>query len=77
MATNRVTFAAPTALMSMTKATLADLVWELAAHAASSVDDFEDRCRVIVERTAFVHAPRADVRVAQGVLDAVRRKLVP
>ena len=72
MATNRTPFAAPPALLRMSKATLADLVWELAAHAADSVDDFESRRRVIVERTALVHGPRSDIRIAESLLGGVK-----
>lgn len=69
MARNRGTLYAPVALQSMTKTTLADLVWEFAAHAADSVDDLDSRCRVIVERCADVGAPRADMRIAQGLAE--------
>jgi hypothetical protein len=68
MAANRTPWAAPPSLMGMTKATLADLVWEFAAHAADSVDDLESRRHVIVERSEFVHAPKADVRIAKGLM---------
>lgn len=69
MARNREPFAAPPALMQMSKATLADLVWEFAAHVAEEgVDDLESRRKAIVERTAFVQAPRSDIRIAERLL---------
>ena len=68
MAHNREPFRAPPSLMGMSKATLADLVWELAAHAAENVDDLAQRRRVIIERAEFVQAPKRDIRIAEKLL---------
>lgn len=75
MAANRIPFVAPPALMSMSKATLADLVWEFAAYAAKSVDDFESRRRAIIEQAKFVHAPKADVRVGELLVGRTDRRV--
>ncbi len=65
MAANRPTWRAPKLLTQMSKTTLADLVWDLAAHAAPHVDDEAGMCRVILERVKLVQAPSFDVRLAE------------
>jgi hypothetical protein len=72
MAANRTPKYAPAELLSMTKATLADLVWELAALDTLTATDFPSRAASIRERAEELDAPRGDLKAAERLRDRLR-----
>jgi hypothetical protein len=77
MAKNRQTQCAPRFLVSLSKATLADLVWQLAATngACESCDEPEAVAKVIVDamRGSGVRAPTSDFRAVARGLERIAR----
>lgn len=73
MAANRETKSAPQSLTGLSKATLADLVWALAATApdCASCDDPVEVLGVIKDRLGhpWVEAPGADLRTVERLLE--------
>ena len=71
MAANRTPFAPP-ALLGLSKATLADLVWELAAHACpTSCDSIPEKWTAILEGARSTRAPRGDLNTITNAAHAV------
>jgi hypothetical protein len=77
MAKNRQTQCAPRFLLSLSKATLADLVWQLAATngACESCDDPEAVAEVIADemKGSGVRAPTSDRRAVARGLERIAR----
>jgi hypothetical protein len=60
---NRKPNVAPLSLLRLSKATLVDLVWELAAYAAETVDDDASKGEAIFQAAKIISAPSADRRI--------------
>lgn len=60
---------APTELLSLSKATLADLAWEFVGLASENADDHPHLAGRLIECARELGAPRGDLRVL-GVLHA-------